>query len=221
MFKNFKFLLIVGILIFIVGIFTGYSVKSNISMNDKISEVYNSKNSINVPIVVASDDTSMIGNIRLETIPGTGRILFDTNPSLETDIQYSIIIAKAYAEEYTGKTLNESDLIIDITLPLDVIGGVSAGAPITIGIIALLEDKKLNESIVLTGTINPDGTIGRVGEVREKATEVSKNFDIILVPQRQSYMWRQNSTIEEYLNKTIIVKEVATIDEASSYMIIS
>jgi predicted S18 family serine protease len=207
------------ILILIIGIISGYVLGKLSSLENKEHEIIG-ENKIIIPIVVAADEIGIIGNATFNLISGNGRILFDNNPAIDTDIQYSAIIAIAYAQEYSGKKLNESDIIIDLNLPLDVIGGVSAGAPITVATIALLQEKQINTSIILTGTINPDGSIGRVGEIREKATAArDAGYTMILVPSGQSRVWRENNTLQEYLNNTIIIKEVSNIDQAAQIML--
>ncbi|HYD03891.1 MAG TPA: S16 family serine protease [Alphaproteobacteria bacterium] len=211
---------VIWVIVLFVGIIVGYILSELVNSYDRENENI-IREKLTIPIVVAADEIGIIGNATFNMVSGNGRILFDNNPAIDTDLQYSAIIAVAYAQEYSNKKLNETDIIIDLNLPLDVIGGVSAGAPITVAVAALLQEKQINGSIILTGTINPDGTIGRVGEIREKATAArDAGYDIILVPPGQSRMWRDNITIQEYLNDIIVIREVSNINEALTLMII-
>jgi predicted S18 family serine protease len=202
----------VFIIIFVAGALTGYIIHQEYIPTDE--------HSVTIPIVAVSGENGTIGNATLSLISGSGRVLLDNNPLIDTDTQGQIDIAVAYAKYYTNKTLDNKDLIIDFDMPGEVIGGVSSGAAVAIGTIAILEDKKINESIIITGTISPDGVIRRVGEIREKATAArDSGYKLFLVPSGQSRFRFMNQTMQEYLNNTIEIREVASIEEAAKIMI--
>jgi predicted S18 family serine protease len=69
------------------------------------------------------------------------------------------------AENLTEAQLGKTDIIITIEAqePIGIVDGPSAGAAITIAIVAAINNQILNNTIFITGTINPDGTIGMVG----------------------------------------------------------
>ncbi|MGV8087335.1 MAG: S16 family serine protease [Candidatus Woesearchaeota archaeon] len=204
------------VIILCIGIILGYVISQENQNNNTTIQ----NNKIIMPLVAANNEIGMIGNITIEIIPGNGRILFDNNPAIDTDMQYAMIISKTYAEYYTGKSLKNNDVLIDIDIPLETIGGDSSGATITVGLIALLEQKKINKDIILTGAISPDGIIRRVGEVREKATIAQDTgYKLILVPQGQLRYRFQNYTLQEYLNNTIEIREIRSIEDAVKIMI--
>jgi uncharacterized protein len=63
------------------------------------------------------------------------------------------------------------------------IDGPSAGGLMTIGVLAALRGDEIREDAAMTGTINPDGTIGPVGGILQKiegAAEAGKTF--VLIP---------------------------------------
>ena len=78
------------------------------------------------------------------------------------------------------------DLIYTIETEAQVIEGPSAGAALTLATIAALENKSVNSSVVITGTINLDGSVGPVGGILAKA-KVSKDAGakLFLVPEGQ------------------------------------
>lgn len=124
----------------------------------------------------------------IEAIPGSGRTLVDIDNLLFwADTQHSIRIAKNVAANLSGVNIDNYDFIYNIYANASVIGGESAGAAITIATMAVLLDKKPREDVVITGTINHDGTIGPVQAILPKA-EVAKaiNATILLVPLLQS-----------------------------------
>ena len=65
--------------------------------------------------------------------------------------------------------LSEYDLVYTIKANATVIEGASAGAALAVATVAALTGKELNSSVMMTGTINHDGTIGPVGGIFEKA----------------------------------------------------
>jgi len=116
--------------------------------------------------------------------PGKGRTLTSIkNILFFADTQNSIRTAQQYAEEFTHSDLSRHDLIYDINAEASVIEGPSAGAALTIATIAALEGRELRGDVMITGTINPDGSIGRVGKVAEKA-QAAKDVGarIFLIP---------------------------------------
>jgi uncharacterized protein len=148
-------------------------------------------NSTSVSITMPAIDDEQKGvltYLTVEATPGTGRILVDIDNLLFwEDTQQSMRIARKVAANVTGKDIDNYDLIYNIYANASNIGGPSAGAAITIATIAALEGKKLNESVLITGSINHDGTIGPAGNILEKAKAASYlNASLFLVPLLQS-----------------------------------
>jgi len=124
----------------------------------------------------------------VEAIPGKGRVLVDVNNIFFfVDTQNSIRDAQRVAQNVTGMNLSNIDLIYRIDAGnVSALEGPSAGASLTVATIAALEGKSVNSSVILTGTIEPDGTIGPVGGIAEKA-KASKEIgaSMFLVPKGQ------------------------------------
>ncbi len=120
---------------------------------------------------------------------GRGDLLVNTQPRIGIDIQTSLRTAVLVAENFTGKSLRSTDVILTIRAEedVDVVDGPSAGATITVAIIAAVSNRAINRTVFITGTINPDGSIGKIGGVIEKALAVAKvNASEFLVPKGQS-----------------------------------
>ena len=125
--------------------------------------------------------------LKVKAIPGTGKVLVDINQLLFwIDTQQSIQIAKLVAQKITGKDLSKYDLFYSIETNASLIEGPSAGAGITIATIAAIQNRTLNRSVMITGTILPDGSIGSVGGIQAKA-RAAKQFGakLFLVPEGQ------------------------------------
>lgn len=126
--------------------------------------------------------------LTVQAIPGTGRVLTNIDKLLFwVDTQNSIRRATTVAQDITGIDLLEFDIIYSIKANATVIGGPSAGAAITIATIAVLLNKSVNNSVMVTGSVNHDGTVGPVGGIFEKAV-ASKEMgaELFLVPLTQA-----------------------------------
>jgi uncharacterized protein len=120
--------------------------------------------------------------------PGNGKVLVDINSILFwLDTQQSIQTAKKVAQEITKVDLSKFDLIYSLeNINASVVEGPSAGAALTIATIAVIEGKDLNPKAMITGTINPDGTIGPVGGIIPKAQAAKEiGATTFLVPEGQ------------------------------------
>jgi len=100
---------------------------------------------------------------------GDGHIFLDTFPLTEIDMQGSARLASRVAAQVTGQNLDANDFFFVIRTPSQQIGGPSAGATMTLGAIAALMGWQVRDDVLMTGTISPDGAVGPVGGVAEKA----------------------------------------------------
>ena len=132
-------------------------------------------------------------NLQVEKRDGTGRVFIDIDegaPFVANETQTSIKIALQVARRFSDATANgvsTSDLFYSLKARTLEVGGSSAGAAITIGTIALLEGRQLNESVAISGSIRPDGSIGLVGGILEKARALKrKGIVTFLVPVGES-----------------------------------
>ncbi|MCX6821412.1 MAG: hypothetical protein NTW30_01405 [Candidatus Aenigmarchaeota archaeon] len=181
----------------------------------------------------------------IEVNPGKGRVLMDTNPFLEPDTQYSAETAVKVTQNYTGKSLNDRDVIVSFDTTGQLLGGPSTGAAMTITTIAAIEQKNIKTNVAITGTIEPDGEIGQIGGVVQKAEAAAKNgIKLFLVPNDElilTYYERQitkqkrapNYVVQRvsYIPKTLDLnnytmselkmetKGVSTISDAVKYML--
>jgi len=143
--------------------------------------------SMKVP-AVDEEGNGVATTLMVESKQGTGRVLVDVNQLLFwVDTQDSIRTAQRVAQNVTELDLTNIDLVYAIETNASLIGGPSAGAALTVATIAALKNKTVNPYVMITGTINHDGTIGPVGEILAKAKAAkdigAKTF---LVPSGQS-----------------------------------
>jgi len=145
--------------------------------------------------------------VTVEIKPGDGKILVNTVTPTGVDFQSSARTAVQVAERITDADLSKSDIIFSIASSEDIrsVDGQSAGAAMTVLLISELTQQDLRNDVLITGTINPDGTVGRVGGIKEKADAAGKyGAKIFLVPPAQSMI--QVQTCEEKRIGTILYK---------------
>lgn len=128
--------------------------------------------------------------IELSIHDGSGLVLVNTAIPTGVDFQSSAKIAAEVAEKYLQTDLSDKDIIFSITADenehLQAVDGQSAGAAMTVLLISSLQDKPIKNDVIMTGTINSDMSIGKIGGVKEKADAAGNHgAKIFLVPSTQ------------------------------------
>jgi uncharacterized protein len=195
---------------------------------------------IKVP-AVDENGKGVLTEIGVTVKPGSGKTLTSIeNILFFVDTQNSIRTARDVARDLTGFDLFQHDLIYTIKANASLIEGPSAGAAITIATIAALEGKELRPGVMITGTIRPDGSIGRVGQIQEKARVAKESgASLFLIPRGtrfadQGFEYKRTVTCRTeggleicetgYVKRRtsgpgIEMKEVGTVEEALKYFI--
>lgn len=191
-------------------------------------------------VAVTRDGDGIVTDLSVKTVPGTGRVLVDIDNLLFfLDTQQSMQTARAVAEGYLNVSLKDRDLVYAIHVPnTSAVGGESAGGALTIATIAALSGRQLREDTIMTGTINPDGTVGQIGGLLAKAKAADEaGFRYFLVPEGQgTYTVVQREQNCSRVGKTVVCEtrfrpikisignetgitiiEVATIDDVAKY----
>lgn len=128
---------------------------------------------------------------------GRGLVLVDTEVPTGVDFQTSAKTAVKVAQSLTGVQLGNKDVIFSIkskgynstAADLQAVDGPSAGAAMTVLLATELRspNSELNQTVVMTGIIEQDGTIGKVGGVPEKALAAGQyGAKLFLVPAGQA-----------------------------------
>jgi uncharacterized protein len=238
-----KTTLIIAIIITLSSSFSQYSYATT-----NPGEIYEGNESIiyrNVTVyapAVASTENGYVGVISTITVTiqsnGSGRVFVDTLPLTEVDMQGSARLAVKVAsalvknDEKSDINPSEFDYFFVVRTSSPVIGGPSAGGIMTVATISLLEGWEMDNRTVMTGMINPDGSIGPIGGIPQKidaAYSVGANH--FLIPKGQGTYTEMVATtvngwvttvkpvtrnIADYAmeNYGITVTEVADINEA-------
>jgi uncharacterized protein len=174
-----KIIFIISIVTLLCPTFTQFSLAD---LNP--GQIYEGNESIiyrNVTVyapAVASTDDGYIGVISTITVTiqssGSGRVFVDTLPLTEVDMQGSARLAVKVASALVQNDLNSNvdpssfDYFFVVRTSSPIIGGPSAGGIMTVATISLLENWQMDNKTVMTGMINPDGSIGPIGGIPEK-----------------------------------------------------
>lgn len=131
--------------------------------------------------------------ITVEIRDGAGLVLVDTAIPSGVDFQTSARTAVMVSQNVTAIDLSKKDIIFSISAgnnqDLQAVDGGSAGGAMTVLLVSELLGKTINSHVLMTGTIQPDGTIGPIGAVGEKADAAGQyGAKIFLVPQGQAVM---------------------------------
>jgi uncharacterized protein len=142
---------------------------------------------ITVP-AVDNDGNGVATTLLVQVEKGSGKALVNIDKLVFwADTQSSIRTARDVAQGYTGLSLDKYDIVYTIRANASLIEGPSAGAALTVATIAALQGWEPDPGVMMTGTINPDGSIGRVGGVLEKAVAAkSIGARMLLVPPTQA-----------------------------------
>lgn len=148
----------------------------------------------------------------IELVEGAGRVLVDTVPMIGIDIQSSVRTATLVVEELAGLSFSNTDIVLTIrgTQEVDVVDGGSAGAAITVALLAAVNNQELDESVYVTGTIKSDATIGEIGGAVYKALAVAElGATKFLVPKGQeTIVVYQPKTVERFGRTRVIYDKV-------------
>ena len=170
--------------------------KDIVEIEDYTNEIqeFNEGDKVNVTVIRDDKETDVTATVKVED-----------NVKL-TGISVSTI--------YDYKTVPEIELNFR-----DSEGGPSGGLMLTLAIYDKLTDGDLTNglTIVGTGTISSDGSVGEIGGVKHKLNgAVKANADIFLVPKGDNY--KEALKEKEKHDYDIEIKAIGTFDEAVEYL---
>jgi Archaeal serine proteases len=162
-------------------------VSSTITITQSLFE-YSSVKTVTVyaPAISSSGRGVLSKTTLAVAYPGSGRVFFSALPYTEVETQGAARIAAYVAALIANVDFSKYDYFILVESNTPLIGGPSAGGLITVGLTALLLNTSIYSNVTMTGMINPDGSIGFVGGLKEKL-EAAKNggFTVFLIPAGQ------------------------------------
>ncbi|GEM_PF-881863 len=123
---------------------------------------------------VTGNGSGVMVPMEVKFVGGTGKQSIDLqNVDVSSTTQDSIRTAAIVAQQVTGVGLGSSDITVSFKIvgsqTVVSIDGSSAGAAMSVTMIAAIQNRNLNANVFITGTINVDGSIGQIGGQQAKA----------------------------------------------------
>ncbi len=212
-------------------------LSSGMPIHEWEREVHYRNITLYAPAVAQLQNGSYYGvltEVNVTMMNGTGNVFVVTTPLTQLDMQGSAKLAVEVAGMLTGRDVSKYDFLFQVKADSPIVGGPSAGATMCIAAICLLENMGTNNNVIMTGMINPDGSVGPVGGILEKGEAAGRaGMHYFLIPKGQGIEYK---TVEErngpfviyrkvpvnvsqvlYDRYGLIVKEVEDINDALSY----
>jgi len=187
---------------------------SSISFSYAYTSPYNSGHISLLTVSESANNTEQggIADLYLEVKPGSGRIFIDSFPLSKLDTQITIRYATEIACDLLDKDCSGYDFFYTITANSAVVGGPSASAATTVLTVAILDNQKLRNDTIMTGTINSGNLVGPVAGVPAKAQAAQLyGFKRVLIPKWDAV----NNTPNK--NLSIEVIPISTLETALYY----
>jgi len=176
--------------------------------------------SIEVPAVDA-EGNGVLSEISVSATPGTGDIFMSIKPLTGVDTQHSEKTAVELASRLAGVDTSKYDLLFKIESTAEVVDGPSAGAALALLSFAELSGKRMRSDLTITGSIDSEGHVGKIGGVFEKAKAVSEDssnrYRVFLIPRGQRI--QSGVDVAKYAREkwSLQVAEVDTILDVLDY----
>jgi len=171
--------------------------------------------SVPLPAVyeTSKGEVGVLANLTVWTENGTGHVFVDTAPFTQVDMQGSARLSSMVACEITGIDPATRDFFYVLHTETPVIGGPSAGAATTAATVAALMNWTVDPGVVMTGMINPDGSVGAVGGIPAKlnASAMGGAHTFLIPPGQGNVTVVERTIVHEGLFVTIS-EEPITID---------
>ncbi|MFH1750251.1 MAG: S16 family serine protease [Candidatus Micrarchaeota archaeon] len=185
-----------------------------------MSAIASALTSLEVPAVDA-EGAGVLSAISVTASKGSGDIFMSIKPLTGVDTQHSEKTAVDIAARHANVDTSKLDILFKIESTAEVVDGPSAGAALTLLSFGELSKKSMRNDLTLTGTIERDGKIGKVGGIFEKARAVAESispkFKVFLIPRGQRT--QSGVDIPTYAKEKwdLQVVEVDTIENVLNY----
>jgi len=219
--KTLIILLVIIISLSIVSIHPAEEINPGTIYEETKSSIYRSI-TVYAP-AVAKTESDYVGVIATITVSiqnnGSGRVFVDTLPLTQVDMQGSARLAVKVAgtlvrnDENCDVNPDKYNYYFVVRTDAPIIGGPSAGGVMTVATVSLLENWNIDNHTVMTGMINPDGSIGPIGGIIYKIDAAnSVGATRFLIPKGQDKYTEMKTTTETSNGWIRTVTKPVTID---------
>ena len=135
-------------------------------------------------MAVDTNGKGVAASLVTEIRDGNGLVLVNINDVLaDVNAQYSARLAKQITESISQKKLNGTDVIFNIITNAVVVGGQSAGSAMALSLLSLVLEREINQSVMITGSVDVNGTLLDAAEIYEKSKAAKEEGGkLVLVP---------------------------------------
>lgn len=145
---------------------------------------------LNAP-AVAPNGTGILTKMEGSAIPCSSKcvngVFVDIQPFISEDTQNSAKIATMVAANLAGVNADDYAVLFKVNTNVQAIDGPSGGMAFTLLAYSEFTGKKIREDLSVTGTIQEDGSVGKIGGVIQKIQAASGNgIKLFLLPKGQS-----------------------------------
>lgn len=118
---------------------------------------------------IIDNGQGVLVKFRVSLYPGSGKTLVNVQNSFyREDSENALVKAKKNAEDILGVKLIYHDLVLDVESIGSEVGGESAGAMFTLGILSAYSGRKINDEVTMSAGITDDGLLFAVDSIEEK-----------------------------------------------------
>lgn len=192
------------------------------------------------PAVYQTDSgyAGSVTNITVLVTEGWGDVYISTYSLTQEDFQGAATAAARVVSKLLNVDFSRYNFYFKVKSDSVIVGGPSAGVAMAVAVYSALTGTPINRSVAVTGMISPDGSVGPVGGVYEKAQAVAQyGAKVFLVPPGQSLVTTYREVVRrvgpfrvrtfepqvinltEYAARNLGLKvvEVSTLEEALRY----
>jgi len=149
---------------------------------------------IYAPAVLTQSNQGILSLFYLNVTTGNGTVTISGPSSVGESTLSSAQTGVAYACKYLGLNVSDYNFSYVIEDKNVSVSGPSGGLAFTLDAISALSHKPLLHDFTLTGTINPDGSVGEIGGIYDKvAAAKTHKLKFVLVP------YVENGSFEDLL----------------------
>ena len=179
-----------------------------------------------------------VTNITVFVTEGWGDVYVSTSSLTQEDFQGAATAAARVVSKLLNVDFTRYNFYFKVKSDSVIVGGPSAGVAMAVAVYSALTGAPINRSVAVTGMLSPDGSVGPVGGVYEKAQAVAQHgARVFLIPPGQSLVTTYREVVRrvgpfrirtfepqvinltEYAarNLGLVVVEVSTLEEALTY----
>jgi len=145
-----------------------------------------SQSTLYAPAVDAAGN-GILTTLEARAVAGSGGVFIDVEPYISVDTQESARTAVRIAAGKAGVSAGNYDVLYKIVADAEIVDGPSGGAALTLLAYAEFTGRAPRGDIAMTGTIERDGSIGKVAGISDKLDAVRKaGIKLFVVPFGQS-----------------------------------